>query len=388
MSFTLNQHMVSDKRKWAFVFTAIALVIVFLVVMVWSSFFTEWNRYCWDWAFFGGHKYDDNGICVRCGAEKLDEVKPTDNAAVNGGAMLTVPEGQNGNMEVKFMSLAGSADLPAAIAANSWTISVTKVTPSSADNQRFDFEMKWENANSTWANGKLVTDYATLTHSDGAKEATFQNLKDFGEPILIVVTSQDNPSLSKSVKVDYVQKITGFTFTSPDISSETTTFTYTVETSAYTIASQISFEFGNTIELSQAFQDSFDTYMTDIAQYYCLTANLVKNGDKSFTISQNTTGVPSQFDYYPDGLIGMFVAVNSNDFFHSGADYGDVIVAFRDAVDDCDGMAQAEFTVTYKAVYNGQTYSSGSQKVGVQFDGASLHVAIEDFTLNIDHLVI
>lgn len=392
MSFALNQHMVSDKRKWGLVFTALALVIIFLVVMVWSSFFTEWNRYCWNWAFFGGHNYDENGICVRCGAEKLDEVKPDDkkdDAAVRGGAALSVPEGQAGNVEVAFMSLAGSADLPAAVAANSWTISVTKVTPSSADNQRFDMEMKWENANSTWAKGKRVTDYGTLNHADGAKEGTFTNIKDFGEPILIVVTSQDKPELSKTVKVDYVQKITGFTFNLPAIGSETTSFTYEVDTTAYTIESKISLTFANKLKISVPFVTSVISNFP-WGEIDCYPPLLSCNQtSRVITLSQDQDEFEANLSRPASipGLVGLIAGVEESILQDNNLSIGDVIYAFRQAVNAVSG-AHATFDITYKASYNGQDYSTGTKTVEVRFDGNALHVPIEDFTLNIDHIII
>lgn len=77
-------------------------------------------------------------------------------------------------------------------------------TPAEAVNKKVDWSVSFKNANSTWAAGKKVTDYVTVTPtSDGSLTATVANLGEFGEQIKITVTSRDNPTAKAECTVDY-----------------------------------------------------------------------------------------------------------------------------------------------------------------------------------------
>lgn len=89
------------------------------------------------------------------------------------------------------------------------TVVVTAtITPSTALNKKVDWSLAWKNASSSWANGKTVTDYVTITpSSDGSTTATVTCLQPFGEQISIKVTSRANENASASCNVDYVKRI-------------------------------------------------------------------------------------------------------------------------------------------------------------------------------------
>lgn len=89
------------------------------------------------------------------------------------------------------------------------TVVVTAtITPSTALNKKVDWSLAWKNASSSWANGKTVTDYVTITpSSDGSTTATVTCLQPFGEHISIKVTSRANENASASCNVDYVKRI-------------------------------------------------------------------------------------------------------------------------------------------------------------------------------------
>lgn len=406
-----NQHVASDKRKWALVFTALFLVIVFLVVMVWSNFFTEWNKYCW--GFLGGHKYDDNGICIRCGAEKPVEDQSDENAAIRGGAILSSSDNDS-CIKLTFAPLAASEGVSPVEAANSWTITVTKIEPSNADYPQFDWTIRWKNADSAWANGKSVTDYGTITaNSDNGMSATFLNLKDFGEQIEIVCSLREKPEIYKVVTVDYVQRITAFTFKMPDVSSETTSFTYEVESSAYTVASNIELSFGNmtltssfmnrlydVIDEDEGFKSKLHSVSFDACDFFVdVPVLLSSTAGNTLTMAYNKAYVDSTYDsrnvviLHGNVFAGMFyILCDSSD----GNDYQDIYMEldsdnsyfskwFNKAVHDCSGT-HATFDLTYKATFNGNTYSTGSTTVEVRFDGSALRVPVEDFNLSADHI--
>lgn len=116
---------------------------------------------------------------------------------------------------------------------NSYTLTAT-ITPNTAGNKSVDWAVSWNNATSTWANGKTVTDYVTVTPaSDGALTATVTCKRAFGEQIKVTVTSRDNFACSAESICDYSKKITGFTFTANTISFTNTTSNYTFNESFY-----------------------------------------------------------------------------------------------------------------------------------------------------------
>ena len=90
-----------------------------------------------------------------------------------------------------------------------------------AENTGVDWDIKWKNASSAWANGKSVTSYVTATPSgDGyaeSKTVTLDNLQPFGEQIIVTATARDNPEVTASVNVDYAQKLTNISLKFGDI---------------------------------------------------------------------------------------------------------------------------------------------------------------------------
>ena len=82
------------------------------------------------------------------------------------------------------------------------------VKPESAENKSVDWSVAFVNPSSSWASGKNVADYITVTPvSDGALIATVNCLKAFGEQIKITVTSRANPLAKAECTLDYARRI-------------------------------------------------------------------------------------------------------------------------------------------------------------------------------------
>ena len=95
------------------------------------------------------------------------------------------------------------------LAETAYTLTAT-VLPADTTNKKVDWSIAFKNASSTWASGKTVTDYVTVTPSaDGALTAVVACLQPFGEQIKVTVTSQDNAEAKAEVSVDYVKRLTG-----------------------------------------------------------------------------------------------------------------------------------------------------------------------------------
>ena len=107
-------------------------------------------------------------------------------------------------------------------AETAYTVTAT-VYPADAANQKVDWSVSFANASSTWASGKKVTDYVTVTpSSDGALTAVIQNVAAFGEQIVVKTVSRDNAEAYATLNVEYLQRTTGYTLTLDDKTYSTT----------------------------------------------------------------------------------------------------------------------------------------------------------------------
>lgn len=85
------------------------------------------------------------------------------------------------------------------------------ITPENATNKAVDWSVSFVNASSSWASGKTVTDYVTITPTeDGSLIAEVECQEAFGEQIKITVVSRDNPEAVAECTVDYKQKFLGY----------------------------------------------------------------------------------------------------------------------------------------------------------------------------------
>ncbi len=103
---------------------------------------------------------------------------------------------------MSFSSASTIAELPEGV-----TIQAT-VEPSNAYDKTVDWTCYWSNPSSSWATGKSVTSYLTVTPtSDGALTANVKCLQAFGEPIIIKVTSRANTSKTATCTVNFFNRV-------------------------------------------------------------------------------------------------------------------------------------------------------------------------------------
>lgn len=145
---------------------------------------------------------------IICGwFEKKDDTNPTETAQGN----VLDENGDNlADGEVHPMPVNMLFALPMATAADTSTSVTVKATvlPEDATNKKLDWAVKWKNESSSWATGKQVASYVTVTPTaDGSATATVTNKAAFGEQIVITVTSRDNPDAKAECTVDYLQRI-------------------------------------------------------------------------------------------------------------------------------------------------------------------------------------
>lgn len=172
----------------------LALVIAggVAAVGVLSNGFKDWNKF----------KKDDT-----------KQEQPMPPSEDSGGSDITA-EASNGIrlMSMKLAPMQYAAYGVAANAESAYTVTAT-VYPEDAANKLLDWTVSFKNASSTWASGKKVTDYVTVTpSSDGAMTAVVQNIAAFGEQVVVKVTSRDNTAAYATLNVEYLQRTTGYSF--------------------------------------------------------------------------------------------------------------------------------------------------------------------------------
>ena len=173
----------------------LALVIAggVAAVGVFSNGFKDWNKF----------KKDDT--------KQEQPIPPSEDS---GGSDITA-EASNGIrlMSMKLAPMQYAAYGVAANAESAYTVTAT-VYPEDAANKLLDWTVSFKNASSTWASGKKVTDYVTVTpSSDGAMTTVVQNIAAFGEQVVVKVTSRDNTAAYATLNVEYLQRTTGYTLT-------------------------------------------------------------------------------------------------------------------------------------------------------------------------------
>ena len=138
-----------------------------------------------------------------------EEVKDSGKLAVED---VTATPGMR--LNVKKLSAPYTGDNPdagiATAAEDSYQLTAT-VLPVDAADKTVTYSVAWSNASSTWANGKTVTDYVSVAQtSAGSLTATATCKQAFGEPIIVTVTSNNNPNAKATATLHYRQKVAYF----------------------------------------------------------------------------------------------------------------------------------------------------------------------------------
>ena len=177
-----NDNSWSDKFSWIITVIAMVLVAILSIGLLCALFFQP--------------------------QEAEPEAEPKDGAVISETAEHGVSL-----MSAKIAPVAYAANGVSALADTAYTLTAS-VEPNYAGEKTFDWSIKFEDGSSSWANGKSVTDYVTVTPaSDGADTATVECRQAFGERILVTCTSRDYTGLSATCTVDYAQRITGMDIT-------------------------------------------------------------------------------------------------------------------------------------------------------------------------------
>ena len=143
--------------------------------------------------------------------DEPDKTKQTEQAAVNEQAAVIDGEGNamvSGKTYAMPQRMVFSATAAEAVTASDGITLTATVSPETADNKAVDWSVSFINPSSSWAKGKNVADYVTVTPtSDGALTANVNCLKAFGEQIKVTVTSRVNSEAKAECTLDYARRI-------------------------------------------------------------------------------------------------------------------------------------------------------------------------------------
>lgn len=142
------------------------------------------------------------------------EQSETETPDENGGAVINEEIADSGisvySAAIPFSNYEEYGVSPQADSAYRLTATIT---PSYAEGS-VAWSVAFKNPNSTWASGKTVTNYVTVTpSSDNPLVATVECKKAFGEQIIVTVQSTSASSVKATCSVDYRKKITSSTLT-------------------------------------------------------------------------------------------------------------------------------------------------------------------------------
>lgn len=219
------------------------------------------------------------------------------------------------------MSLASvRAAVPSSEVLESVTITATVQPDNEAENTGVNWGIKWKNASSAWATGKTVTDYVTVTPSgDGyaeSKTVTLNNLQPFGEQIVVTATSRDNPDVSASANVDYIQRTTDFSLSFGGVQCN-----FGGKTGVTVELNQNGTPTGGTANLSVVHSDVYTIAAQNEVEYSLSIANMYGEGNKakeSYWLERigNMYGVYSYAQFFSYTEHGNYESVSYDTFLN------------------------------------------------------------------------
>lgn len=139
----------------------------------------------------------------RGGIKGEQQQNPDESAAEAPNEVLVMDPATNDFVKLTAITL------PVAMAGAEQTVQLTAtVLPENLVNKSVDWAVAWQNPSSEWANGKNISDYASISSaSDGSREATFNCFEAFGEPVVITVSSRLDSTKRATCTVNYVKRI-------------------------------------------------------------------------------------------------------------------------------------------------------------------------------------
>ena len=172
-----------------------------------GEWFRNKNLSTWHWADKAPQGEED-------GEQGGGNVKPGENnAAAVGGSDISEVKNNGVNVLKAVLPRSAYAAMGVSEQAESAYTLTAEVSPDYATDKSLDWSnLAWKNPNSEWATGKDVNDYVTVTPSTNGEQAVLACLQDFGEPLILTVSSVSNPEVCATCFINYYQRIKSCNF--------------------------------------------------------------------------------------------------------------------------------------------------------------------------------
>lgn len=298
---------------------------------------------------------------VGCSAhsDKTDDVVDTENDTIAIGGM-EVGEIQAFGIQL-LSSPVGVSEYEeygiATYAENAITIQAT-VEPNDAVNQLVNWTIAWTNPSGTWASGKDVSSYVSLTVGSSTKTATVSCLQPFGAQITVTAVSQDNPEITAKCTLEYAQKVTAASLNIGNVSVNIGGVTKI----KYEVASGVNGQ-GGVISANVTTNDVYtiaESYTKTVTFSACGENLLFSLNDKAITgivlfdsTVTNWLGKEHYFDYDHDICKWMIIQRSGDILFKNLTT--DKIVEYFEQISTPN---LAIVTLTLEGKYNTYTYTS------------------------------
>lgn len=242
------------------------------------------------------------------------------------------------------------------IAETAITINAT-IEPIDAANHGIDWSIAWTNPSSTWASGKEVTSYVTL--SGNGKSATVSCLQPFGQQITVTAVSQDNPDVKATCTLEYAQKVTAASLNIGDIAVNlggSTEIQYevcpTITGSGGVINATVTTN--DVYTIAEAFTKTVTfTQSTDTEQWFNINDHYPTYMEFTDVSVTNWYGKEYYFDYAHD-IVDWVIFQRTGDIAFDNLTTAKIIEYFSNIT--CPNLATITLTLT--GTHNTYTYSS------------------------------
>lgn len=239
--------------------------IITLTAGIGSSWFTNGNIKTWfnSWG-------KDNQSIEQTGNVDAPDAPDMDYTETPDGSTVIGSEDNGIQLLSAVLPRAAYAANGVAETADSAYSLTAEIKPDYATDKTVDWSVDWSDSESEWASGKTVTDYVTVKPTtDGALTAVATCLQDFGEPIILTVSSRSKPEVSGICIMGYYQRVKSVNY---KFSFDSGEYTPTISNGVYMV-DYTGAEKDYAIELEPIYSNYTvaDTYTTKISGAFSST---------------------------------------------------------------------------------------------------------------------
>ena len=333
--------------------------IIVLVCGIGSSWFTNGDFSTWFNSWGKGTEQE----------QPADEEQGEETGEEQEQGGMLVEEGDSNGISLMSVKIA-AADYDeygvSPMAETAYTVTATVSGTEGADTS-LDWSVVFVAPEDSWATGKTVTDYVTVTPTaDGALTANVECLQAFGARIKVVAASRLSPSVKGEVFVDYARRVSDVSYQLAESLSGQTGFTSEIELFHYiqpTVAADSS---------EQRFTYEFEKGVGTVDDSFDVSMEL------RFTTAFVEYGKTAISGFYPNSA--FFVSVG--EYFDTGKDF--LVSAFGETwVNNADNFSLLIDALDSVQSSAPMVYSDGVFHLLIRFEGEySTHV--EDIPILVD----